>query len=227
MGFDPSSLLLNALFFLPALLIGFTVHEFSHALVADLQGDRLPRLEGRLTLDPRHHLDPFGFIAGLLLGFGWARPVRVNPARLQDPWGRLAVSAAGPAANVVMALVFAAVFRILFPGVLQLPVEDALGLRWGMSVAGILYWVMLEVIQINLLLAIFNLIPLPPLDGYGVVSSLFRRRYPKFFYEVDLRGIGVLMAVLMIGFAFPALNVVAAFIFLVERPVLGALLGGA
>jgi Zn-dependent protease len=217
---DPSFLILRALFLIPAILVGFSLHELAHAWVADLQGDRLPRMEGRLTLDPRRHLDPIGTAAALLLGFGWARPVRVTPARLRGPWGRVAVSAAGPITNLLIAGVFAPIARIIYPFASPLDVPPLGGLHFGMGLMSSAYWAVYLIIWLNLLLAIFNLIPLPPLDGYNVASALLRRRYPRFFYEVDLRGYGILAVVLMLGFALPQLNVIGWFVFTVQQPLL-------
>src|SRR5438046_5134999 len=95
----------NALYLIPALLIGLIGHELSHAAVAVARGDETPRLDGRLSLNPSHHLDPLGSIAVLLVGFGWAKPVRINPYQMRGPFDAGLVTVAGPLANTVLAVV--------------------------------------------------------------------------------------------------------------------------
>lgn len=137
-----------------ALLVGLTFHEFSHAFVADQLGDHRPRALGRVSLNPIHHIDPMGALMVVLVGFGWAKPVPINPAALRPGRRAMAlVAAAGPIANVAVAVVAAVVFRLL----------DALGLP-DFVVAAAGYTVLF-----NFVLAIFNLVPIPPLDGYNVV----------------------------------------------------------
>jgi Zn-dependent protease len=138
------------------LLLGITFHEFSHALVADRLGDHRPRAMGRVSLNPLRHLDPLGTILLVLVGFGWGRPVMVNASALRGGReGMAIVAAAGPVANVVMALVLALVFRVL----------EAAGLDGSLAV------VLGTAVFLNLLLAILNFIPIPPLDGYNVLLA--------------------------------------------------------
>ncbi|MEO5986142.1 MAG: site-2 protease family protein [Candidatus Limnocylindria bacterium] len=140
-----------------ALLVGLTFHEFSHAFVADELGDRQPRAMGRLTLNPIAHIDPIGALMLVVAGFGWAKPVMVNTAALRGGRRSMAVVAfAGPLANVAVAIVFAVVYRVL-----------ALG---GDS-SGFVPELIVLIVQLNILLAIFNLLPIPPLDGYNVALA--------------------------------------------------------
>jgi len=145
-----------------ALLVGLTFHEFSHALLADQLGDRQPRAMGRLTLNPIPHIDPIGALMLVIAGFGWAKPVMVNPAALRDGQrGMALVAFAGPIANVVVAIGFAVIYRVL--GVVG--VDDGFVLR------------LVElIVRLNILLAIFNLIPIPPLDGYNVLLAFLPPR---------------------------------------------------
>ena len=145
-----------------ALVVGLTFHEFSHALLADQLGDRQPRAMGRLTLNPIPHIDPLGALMLVIAGFGWAKPVMVNPAALRDGQrGMALVAFAGPIANVLVAIGFAVVYRVL--GVVG--VEDGFVLR------------LVElIVRLNILLAIFNLIPIPPLDGYNVLLAFLPPR---------------------------------------------------
>jgi Zn-dependent protease len=145
-----------------AIVVGLTFHEFSHALVADQLGDHRPRAMGRLTLNPLPHLDPIGALMLVIAGFGWAKPVMVNPAALRDGRrGMALVAFAGPIANVVVAVVFAVVFRLL----------DMAGVEQGFLARLLAFTV-----QINILLALFNLIPIPPLDGYNVLLAFLPPR---------------------------------------------------
>lgn len=135
-----------------ALALSLTVHEFAHAWTADRLGDPTPRRFGRVTLNPGKHLDPLGTLLLLLAGFGFARPVPVNPANL-GRWGVLWVAAAGPLSNLVIALVAAVLLKVL-------PHTD-------LSVTVLLY-----VLGINVVLAVFNLIPIPLLDGSRILGAL-------------------------------------------------------
>jgi Zn-dependent protease len=141
-----------------ALLVGITFHEFMHAFVADQLGDHRPRAMGRVSLNPVDHIDPMGAIFFLIAGFGWGKPVPVNAYALRP--GRIGmayVAAAGPLANLVVASVVAVGFRA----------AHVAGLLGGPDnfLALLLYWVVL----FNVVLGLFNLLPIPPLDGYNLV----------------------------------------------------------
>ena len=145
-----------------ALLVGLTFHEFSHALTADQLGDQRPRAMGRLTLNPIAHVDPIGALMLLVAGFGWAKPVLVNPAALRGGRRSMAIVAfAGPIANVVVAVAFAAIFRVMIQT----------GFEGGFFIS-----LVALIVQLNILLAIFNLIPIPPLDGYNVLLAFLPPR---------------------------------------------------
>jgi len=146
-----------------ALVIGVTFHEFSHAFTADQLGDHRPRALGRVSLNPARHIDPFGALLFLIAGFGYGRPVPVNVYALRP--GRIGmaiVAAAGPIANVVVALVFAVLYRAI----------QISGLRMDF-----VEQVVLSAVFYNFVLAILNLIPIPPLDGYNVVLPFLPPRY--------------------------------------------------
>jgi Zn-dependent protease len=164
LNLDPATLVAVAIF----LLVGFPVHEFSHALAAYRLGDGTAKLFGRLTLNPLVHLDPYGsllLVASAVLGgfiIGWAKPTPVNPSMLRG--GRRAeawVAAAGPVSNLVMAILAAVALRLMVA--LDLASNDA-----ALFVANVVYMF----IFINVALFIFNLIPIPPLDGSKVMFSL-------------------------------------------------------
>jgi Zn-dependent protease len=164
LNLDPATLVAVAIF----LLVGFPVHEFSHALAAYRLGDGTAKLFGRLTLNPLVHLDPYGsllLVASAVLGgfiIGWAKPTPVNPSMLRG--GRRAeawVAAAGPVSNLVMAVLAAVALRLIVA--LDLASNDA-----ALFVASVIFMF----IFINVALFIFNLIPIPPLDGSKVMFSL-------------------------------------------------------
>jgi Zn-dependent protease len=141
-----------------ALVVGITFHEFSHAFLADQLGDHRPRAQGRVSLNPAAHIDPVGAIFFFLAGFGWGRPVPVNGSALRP--GRIGmayVAAAGPLANLVVATAFAVVFRALVLGGL-------IGAGSGFA-GGLLF----SIVFYNVALGLFNLLPIPPLDGYNLV----------------------------------------------------------
>ncbi|GGK10877.1 site-2 protease family protein [Deinococcus malanensis] len=135
-----------------ALVLSLAIHEFAHAWTADRLGDPTPRRYGRVTLNPVKHLDPLGTLLLLLVGFGFAKPVPINPMNL-GRWGTLWVSAAGPISNLLIALVSALLLKVVPPTDLTLTV-------------------LLTVLTINVVLAIFNLIPIPLLDGSRILGAL-------------------------------------------------------
>ena len=143
---------------LVALLVGITFHEFMHAFVADQLGDHRPRAMGRVSLNPTDHIDPVGALFFVIAGFGWGKPVQVNPYALRP--GRIGmayVAAAGPLANLVSASVVAVIFR---GAVLAGAIDGPTDFMWRL-----LY----TVVEFNIVLGLFNLLPIPPLDGYNLV----------------------------------------------------------
>lgn len=149
-----------ALAWILAIVIALSVHEFSHALVGKLRGDRTAEREGRLTLNPLSHIDWIGFVPLLLLGFGWAKPVPFNPYNLKDPkWDSVWIALAGPFSNLVMATLSAIALRILL---LSNPEELSLLVAF-----------LFLMVLINLFLLFFNLIPVHPLDGSKLLFALF------------------------------------------------------
>lgn len=166
---DPLSFILVIGIGLAGLIVGFTIHEFSHALTAHMQGDDTAHRMGRLTFNPVKHIDLLGFLLLLVVGFGWAKPVQVDPYNLRG--GRLGMSLvafAGPLSNFILAFVLGLVFRLdLLPVVIQ-PSRVS-----GFS--EILGFAAFLAIFFNIILGIFNLIPLPPLDGSKVVGGLLPR----------------------------------------------------
>jgi Zn-dependent protease len=145
----------------PILLIVITIHEFAHAKAADMLGDPTPRYFGRLTLNPFSHLDPIGFLMLFIFRFGWAKPVPVNPANFRDPKsGEVIVSLAGPVSNLFLA--WALLMIIKFSPIGMFSFDKTMIIAQILSYAA---W-------INIALAVFNLIPIPPLDGSRVLEAL-------------------------------------------------------
>lgn len=168
MGLDLEQLIL----FLPAFVIAIAVHEASHALSATLLGDPSPRAAGRLTLNPLRHLDPLGTITLVFAGFGWGRPVMVNPDFFRtSPRAGMALTAlAGPASNLLAAAALGVFYRLyLEPTATSELMTGALGSSNWLLLA---VQIARAIIYINVLLAIFNLIPLPPLDGFSVLMGI-------------------------------------------------------
>jgi len=167
-GIDP----LGMISLLFALVIGVTIHEFSHAWAADALGDPTARYQGRLTLNPVAHFDPLGALMILYSvvagwGFGWGKPVPVNPRYLRygPRVGMALTSVAGPASNLVVAAVAATPFRL------------------GLRLPGLLGNLIATLVFVNVGLALFNMLPIPPLDGYSVLSGLLSTVRAKWAYD--------------------------------------------
>ena len=197
----PGAYLAVILYTLPGLVIGLVIHELAHAAVSLRAGDISPRRDGRMTLDPRRHLDPFGVTALLVAGFGWGRPVRLDPALLRSPGQRAAVAAAGPLSHVVVAAVFAIAARVE---------QAASGIDVGgfvtqaqSSAQAILLGVLLQGFFINVALFVFNSLPLPGLDGYAVLRNLLYARIPRAFQLLEINRFVVYALVVVVAVALP------------------------
>ncbi|RNC29154.1 MAG: hypothetical protein AWM53_00803 [Candidatus Dichloromethanomonas elyunquensis] len=159
MGFD----LNEALYSLPGILIGFAFHEFAHAQTAAIFGDDTPRLQGRTTLNPLIHIDIIGFLMMLLAGFGWAKPVQINPNNFKNrKRDDFFVSLAGPLINFAIAFLFVLLIKLFsyFPQILDKATYDIL-----MNILDYTVW-------INVVLFVLNLLPIPPLDGSHILFGL-------------------------------------------------------
>jgi len=182
---DPAAFLQRLVLQLPALLIAVTVHELAHALVADRLGDPTARSLGRLTLNPLPHIDPLGALAFILAGFGWAKPVPVNAQNFRNPLRDMTwVAAAGPIANFLAAFAALVLILALRPaGIVPEAASRALS----------------YIYTFNLVLGIFNLIPLPPLDGGHFLPYLLPRGAAGALRGVERYGMIVLLVLVFTG----------------------------
>lgn len=176
--------------FLVAVVFAITFHEFSHAAAATLQGDDTARSQGRLTLNPVSHLDPLGTIFLIVGGFGWGRPTPFTPARLRNRRaGAALVGLAGPLSNFVLALASGVVLRFVRPDGI-----DATTLNSDFTAN-----LLLSFIQINVVLGVFNLLPIPPLDGSRLLSILLPPSRQGIVYFLDQYGIFLLIGLLILA----------------------------
>lgn len=186
-----SSGFINKLLFLPGIIIGITFHEAAHGYVSHWLGDPTPKNQGRLSLNPLSHIDPMGFIALLLVGFGWGKPVMIDPRYYKNPKrDELLVSLAGVTTNLIIAIIFA-VIQILL---IEAGIAYSLGSTWNMLNLMIQY-----VVFVNLVLMCFNLLPIPPLDGFSVITQLFDLRRYDWYYKLYSNGFFILIALVFIG----------------------------
>ncbi len=168
--------LLAILLTLPAVLIAITFHEYAHAFAATKLGDDTPMLQGRLTLNPMKHIDPVGFALLLFAGFGWGKPVQINPRNFNRKYsieaGEAIVSVAGPIMNFVLAVVFALIYAALYRFAPTFIITQ---------VGAIVFDMLLYLVMINIGLGVFNLIPLPPLDGSKILIKFLPYNAKQWF----------------------------------------------
>lgn len=167
---NPMALLI-LLYSIPGVLVAITFHEYAHAFAADKLGDDTPRLQGRLSLNPLAHLDPIGSLMLLFVGVGWGKPVQINPNNfnrtISISKGEAIVSAAGPIMNFILAIVFCIVYFVIY---------KFAGTFVDTQIGGIVLSIILSTVYINLGLGIFNLIPMPPLDGSKILKNFLPYR---------------------------------------------------
>ena len=197
------------LLLIPPILFALTVHEFSHALVASRLGDPTARLLGRLTLNPIAHLDPIGTILLFVAGFGWAKPVPVDPRYLAHPRRDMMwIALAGPVSNVVLAALFGSLLRAMVgnPYLSGTLAGNALVSMVQYSVA------------LNLMLAVFNMIPIFPLDGSRILTGLLPARAAERYRALEPIGPMILLGIILIG-SFTRVSIIGMLI----SPVVGGL----
>ncbi len=182
-------MILTKLLMLPGIIIGLSFHEFAHAWMSDKLGDPTPRRQGRVTINPMAHIDPIGFLALLLVGFGWGKPVQIDPGyykhRRRDEF---LVGIAGVTMNLLIAVIF------------SLPARAIVKAFNGAAASDFIYNIYLMIfyiVSINIVLMIFNLIPCPPLDGWGILTQIFRLDRYSWWYKVYQYGTWILLALIV------------------------------
>lgn len=182
--------LVRILKILPGIILGLTVHEFCHAWVAHLCGDSTSKEQGRVTLNPLKHIDILGFIMLIAAGFGWAKPVQFKEENLRNPkYDVMKIAVAGPLSNAVIAMILSVVFTIYSS------VTASYQSQWMIVLTEILYYA----ISINWALFIFNLIPIPPLDGSHLLFNYFRK-YPILYEGLYKYGSFLFIALILVTF---------------------------
>lgn len=184
--------LIDRLCLLPGLIVGLSFHEFAHAFVSDRLGDPTPRSQGRVTVDPLAHIDPTGLICLIIGGFGWGKPVQIDPRYYRHRrLGEALTAVAGVTMNLLLAVVFMIIFRLFFlRGAMYGPGDSALSRA--------LFTILNYAVIINLSLLVFNLLPLPPLDGFNLLTQIFDLR--RYGWWSRLYGYGPMILIILILF---------------------------
>lgn len=186
---DLGEWLINQIMMLPGIVVGLTFHEAAHGYVSYWLGDPTPKLQGRLSLNPMRHIDPIGFIALFFAGFGWGEPVQINPSyykhRRRD---EIMVSLAGVVTNFIIA--------VICSGIIKLILNATLGFIYG-GIWEIVFYIFYYMMIINLSLMIFNLLPVPPLDGFGIITQIFKLDRYSWYYPLYRNGFYILMILII------------------------------
>ena len=213
---------------LPGLIIALSLHEFAHAWMAVKLGDPTPKMQGRLNVNPLSHMDPIGTICLLFGGFGWGKPVQINPTNFRNPEKDSAkVALAGPIMNFILSIVFSIIYALLMIGAIKTEsyTVDTYGLEYT-GVWNTLINISMYAIFLNLGLCIFNLLPFPPLDGSKIFRAILRGKAKEFLYALERYS----MIIIMILFATHAASyiispIVEAIYDYVLVPIISAILG--
>lgn len=203
---DVRSYIIQLLLCLPIILFSLSLHEAAHGCVANKLGDPTARDLGRLTLNPLKHLDPLGFLCMLLAGFGWAKPVPINTRYFKKPRRDMALSgAAGPASNLCLAVIFTALLKIAYELLWSRSYSSDLTLNIAYFTLVFLFYG----IQLNLTLAVFNLLPVPPLDGSRIFYVLLPPKYYFGIMKYEKYISLAIMLLLMLGVLSPVISFVS------------------
>lgn len=197
-------------YWLIALTVAITIHEFAHAYAAERLGDPTPRLMGRLTLNPLAHLDPLGTLMLLVARFGWGKPVVFDPFNLRNPRRDSAIiSIAGPASNIILAIICSVLLQILFNFRVPLFANSFIQL-FVYLFTGLLQ----PIIVLNVILAVFNLVPIHPLDGFKIVGGILPEEYARQWQELQPYGMIFLIFLIfpIFGGSSPIHNIISPII---------------
>lgn len=190
---DPKTWVISKVMLLPAIIIGLSMHEFAHAAVAYRLGDNTPKFQGRVTINPLAHIDWIGLLALFFCGFGWGKPVQINPYNFKHVRrDELLVALAGVVMNLLVAFAFALVTKVI---------ALAAGTTWLMEStlgSGILT-ILTYIVQINIILMMFNLIPCPPLDGFNIIAQIFNFGQTETYWRIYRVGNWLLIALIVFG----------------------------
>ena len=181
---------IDRLLLLPGIIIGLTFHEAGHAYTSYWLGDPTPKEQGRLSLNPLRHMDPVGFFFLLIAGFGWGKPVQIDPRYYKNKrLDEFIVSIAGVTMNLIIAVIFSFVTKKLFAMYYET--------SGGSDLIYYLAMISTYIVFINLVLMVFNLIPCPPLDGWGIITQIFNLEKYDWWYKVYSRGNLILMLLII------------------------------
>ena len=204
-GGSISDWIYDTLISLPGIIVALTFHEAAHGYVSYWLGDPTPKMQGRLSLNPVHHIDPLGFLTLLLFGFGWGEPVQINPGyykhRRRDEF---LVSVAGVTTNLLIAVVTSFVIK---------------GLLYQMTdilysgIGGVLFDILIYMFSINIVLMVFNLLPVPPLDGFGILTQIFNLEKYSWYWTIHQHGFAILMLLIVFDITDKIIGPVSSFFF--------------
>jgi Zn-dependent protease len=219
---DPALWLLTAIFLVPAAIIAIPVHELGHGYAANWMGDPTPRNRGFLRPQLRPFIEPYGLVAVFLANVGWTLAIQVNEYRLTTIWNKVGYALAGPAANLIVAAVAALGVRLLEGiGGLATPIPP--------QPLNLLTFAVFAIFFLNLSFAVFNVLPIPGLDGWRVVEGLFRNRRPRFFFDVAMRRreiwVGIVLVIVLASFLPPHINLLDVVMAPLYNPLSALLLG--
>ena len=198
--------LISFLYTLPALLFCLSVHEFAHAFTAYKLGDRTQKAMGRLTLNPFSHIDISGFICIDLFGFGWGKPVMIDDRNFKNKAAGNALTAfAGPCSNIIMAIIFTIILKILLITGVILPTINSV-------VGSIILNMLILTIQFNVVFAIFNLIPIPPFDGSRILYFFLPIKGREYMYKIEQYSFIIVLVILVTGIGSKLVSPIVNFV---------------